>query len=62
MPTVEFKKIPPESGYYAVAMHEAGVALYRAGRFEAAIRAGVQAMERQSGRRAAALHHVPGGQ
>ncbi len=41
----EFKKIPIESHYYAVAMHEAGVALYRASRYEAAIRAGVQAME-----------------
>ncbi|MBZ5667781.1 MAG: FG-GAP-like repeat-containing protein [Acidobacteriia bacterium] len=42
---VEFKKIPPESSYYATAMHEAGTALYRAGRFEAAVRAEVLSMD-----------------
>jgi len=42
---VEFKKIPPESGYYATALHEAGTALYRAGRFEAAVRTEVQSMD-----------------
>src|SRR5262245_8782732 len=42
---IEFKKIPPESEHYGVAMHEAGVALYRAGRFEAAIRAGIRSMD-----------------
>jgi tetratricopeptide (TPR) repeat protein len=42
---VEYKKIPPQSSYYATAMHEAGAALYRAGRFEAAIRAEVRSMD-----------------
>jgi tetratricopeptide (TPR) repeat protein len=42
---VEFKKIPPASNYYATAMHEAGTALYRAGRFESAVRAEVQSMD-----------------
>ncbi len=42
---VEFKKIPPESDYFAVAMHEAGVALYRAGRYEASVRAGTRSMD-----------------
>ena len=41
----EFKKIPPQSSYYATAMHEAGTALYRAGRFEAAIRTEVRSMD-----------------
>jgi hypothetical protein len=41
---VEFKKIPPESTYYATAMHEAGTALYRAGRFESSVRAEVDSM------------------
>jgi tetratricopeptide (TPR) repeat protein len=42
---VEFKKVPPESSYFATAMHEAGTALYRAGRFESAVRAEVQSMD-----------------
>ena len=42
---VEFKKIPSESSYYATAMHEAGTALYRAGRFEAAVRAEVRSLD-----------------
>src|SRR6185295_12666595 len=42
---VEFKKIPQASGYFATAMHEAGTALYRAGRFESAVRAEVQSMD-----------------
>ncbi|HEY9250970.1 MAG TPA: VCBS repeat-containing protein, partial [Rariglobus sp.] len=42
---VEFKKIPPGSESYSIAMHEAGVALYRAGKFEAAVRAGVLSMD-----------------
>jgi tetratricopeptide (TPR) repeat protein len=43
--SVEFHKIPAESSYYATAMHEAGTALYRAGRFESAVRAEVRAMD-----------------
>ncbi|MFN0167576.1 MAG: FG-GAP-like repeat-containing protein [Bryobacteraceae bacterium] len=42
---VEFKKIPPESSYYSTALHEAGTALYRVGRFESAVRTEVQAMD-----------------
>ncbi|HVY94059.1 MAG TPA: FG-GAP-like repeat-containing protein [Bryobacteraceae bacterium] len=42
---VEFKKIPKSSQYHAAAMHEAGTALYRAGRFEDSVRAEVLAME-----------------
>ena len=42
---VEYKKIPPQSSYYATAMHEAGAALYRAGRFESAVRTEVKSMD-----------------
>ncbi len=42
---LEFKKVPAQSDFYATAMHEAGTALYRAGRFENAIRAEVQSMD-----------------
>ena len=41
----ELQKIPPASGYYATAMHEAGTALYRVGRFEAALRAEIRSMD-----------------
>ena len=40
----EFKKIPAEAGQYAVARHEAGVALYRAGRYLPAVRAEVDSL------------------
>jgi tetratricopeptide (TPR) repeat protein len=40
----EFKKIPPTASQYAVAMHEAGVALYRAGRYARAVKAEVNAL------------------
>jgi len=42
---VEFKKVRPGSSYYATAMHEAGTALFRAGRFESAVRAEVESMD-----------------
>ncbi len=42
---VEFKKIPKEAPSFATAMHEAGTALYRAGRFEASVRAEVLSMD-----------------
>jgi hypothetical protein len=42
---VEFKKIPKSSPYFVAAMHEAGTALFRAGRFEDAVRAEVMAMD-----------------
>ncbi len=41
---LEFRKIPPDSSYYATALHEAGTALYRAGRFEAAVRIEVESL------------------
>jgi tetratricopeptide (TPR) repeat protein len=40
----EFKKIPPAASQYAVAMHEAAVALYRAGRFAQAVNTEVDSM------------------
>lgn len=46
---LEFKKIPIDSSNYATAMHEAGTALYRAGRYEAAVRAEVESMDANPG-------------
>jgi hypothetical protein len=53
---IEFRKIPTDAGQYAVAMHEAAVALYRAGRFESAIRAELDSLQaKPSDERARAL-------
>src|SRR6185312_11181053 len=52
---VEFKKIPKSSPYFAAAMHEAGTALFRAGRFEDSIRAEVMAMDADSSNERARL-------
>jgi tetratricopeptide (TPR) repeat protein len=41
---VEFKKIPSSASQYATAMHEAAVALYRAGRYESAVRTEVDSL------------------
>jgi len=41
---VEFKKIPAGAGQYAVARHEAGVALYRAGRYLRAVQSEVDSL------------------
>ena len=41
----EFQKIPRSSEYFPTAMHEAGTALYRASRFEAAVKAEMRSME-----------------
>jgi tetratricopeptide (TPR) repeat protein len=40
----EFKKIPKGAPQYAVAMHEAGVALYRGGRYRPAVMAEVESL------------------
>ena len=42
---VEFKKIPREASQYSTAMHETATALYRAGKFEAAVRAEIESMD-----------------
>jgi hypothetical protein len=49
---VEYNKIPPDSSYFAAAMHEAGTSLYRAGEYQAAMRAEVLSMNAKDDERA----------
>ena len=41
----ELRQVPPDSSYYKVAVHEAAVALHRAGRLEAAAKTAIQALD-----------------
>ncbi|MCU1327973.1 MAG: hypothetical protein JWN34_3343, partial [Bryobacterales bacterium] len=49
---LEYKLIPRDSSYYAAAMHEAGTALYRAGRFQEAVQTEMFSMDARPDERA----------